>query len=226
MYWGLKKAVERPSGWNEGMADVYNALAADYLYGFDRAGDHLITFLDNHDEGRFFGKVGRDFARFKLGLGMLYTLRGVPTIYYGTELLFAAKDDHGAMRQDFAGGWPGDKSSGFTGQGLAPEQKEAQAYLRQLGALRAEQKLIGQGRFMQFTPDMGSFAYAWYSDSEVILVLANGDEVLRTWPVERFAELGLKPGTPVSDLLIGGGFNAEASLDFGAKGIRVLKFSR
>ena len=83
-----------------------------------------------------------------------------------------------------------------------------------------------QGRFMQFTPDMGSFAYAWYSDSEVILVLANGDEVLRTWPVERFAELGLKPGTPVSDLLIGGGFNAEASLDFGAKGIRVLKFSR
>ena len=31
IYWGLKKAVERPSGWNEGMADVYNALAADYL---------------------------------------------------------------------------------------------------------------------------------------------------------------------------------------------------
>ena len=66
MYWGLKKAVERPSGWNEGMADVYNALAADYLYGFDRAGDHLVTFLDNHDEGRFFGKVGKDLDPFDL----------------------------------------------------------------------------------------------------------------------------------------------------------------
>ena len=226
MYWGLKKAVERPSGWNEGMADVYNALAADYLYGFDRAGDHLVTFLDNHDEGRFFGKVGKDLDRFKLGLGMLYTLRGIPTIYYGTELLYAAQDDHGAMRQDFAGGWPGDPISGFTGQGLAPEQKEAQTYLRQLGALRAAHPLIGRGSFMQFTPDMGSFAYAWYSDSEVILVLANGDEVLRTWPVERFAELGLKPGTSVIDLLVGGGFTAEASLDFDAKGIRILKFNR
>jgi hypothetical protein len=130
------------------------------------------------------------------------------------------------MRQDFAGGWPGDPISGFTGQGLAPEQKEAQAYLRQLGALRAAHPLIGRGSFMQFTPDMGSFAYAWYSDSEVILMLANGDEVLRTWPVERFAELGLKPGTSVIDLLVGGGFTAESSLDFEAKGIRVLKFNR
>ena len=42
------------------MADVYNALSSDFLYEFDRAGDHLVTFLDNHDEGRFFGKVGKD----------------------------------------------------------------------------------------------------------------------------------------------------------------------
>ena len=104
----------------------------------------------------------KDLDRFKLGLGMLYTLRGIPSIYYGTELLYSALDDHGAMRQDFAGGWPGDKTSGFTGQGLTADQREAQAYVRQLGALRAAHPLIGTGNFMQFTPDMGSFAYAWY----------------------------------------------------------------
>lgn len=226
MYWGLKKAVERPSGWNEGMADVYNALAADYLYGFDRAGDHLVTFLDNHDEGRFFGKVGKDLDRFKLGLGMLYTLRGIPSIYYGTELLYSALDDHGAMRQDFAGGWPGDKTSGFTGQGLTADQREAQAYVRQLGALRAAHPLIGTGNFMQFTPDMGSFAYAWYSDTEVILVLANGDDRTHRWPTERVAELGITPSTSFTDLIQGGTVTAGAELTFPAKGIRMLRASR
>lgn len=226
MYWGLKKAVERPSGWNEGMADVYNALAADYLYGFDRAGDHLVTFLDNHDEGRFFGKVGKDLDRFKLGLGMLYTLRGIPSIYYGTELLYSALDDHGSMRQDFAGGWPGDKTSGFTGQGLTADQREAQAYVRQLGALRAAHPLIGTGNFMQFTPDMGSFAYAWYSDTEVILVLANGDDRAHRWPTERVAELGITPSTSFTDLIQGGTVTAGAELTFPAKGIRMLRASR
>lgn len=226
MYWGLKKAVERPSGWNEGMADVYNALAADYLYGFDRAGDHLVTFVDNHDEGRFFGKVGKDLNRFKLGLGMLYTLRGIPSIYYGTELLYSALDDHGSMRQDFAGGWPGDKTSGFTGQGLTAEQREAQAYVRQLGALRAANPLIGTGSFMQFTPDMGSFAYAWYSDTEVILILANGDEREHRWPTERVAELGITPTTSFTDLIQGGTVIAGAELMFPAKGIRILRASR
>ena len=226
MYWGLKKAVERPSGWNEGMADVYNALAADYLYGFDRAGDHLVTFLDNHDEGRFFGKVGKDLDRFKLGLGMLYTLRGIPSIYYGTELLYSAQDDHGAMRQDFAGGWPGDTTSGFTGQGLTAEQREAQAYVRQLGALRAAHPLIGTGNFMQFTPDMGSFAYAWYSDSEVILVLANGDDRTHRWPTERIAELGITPTTLCTDLLQGETAPPGAELTFPAKGIRILRATR
>lgn len=226
MYWGLKKAVERPSGWNEGMADIYNALAADYLYGFDRAGDHLVTFLDNHDEGRFFGKVGKDLDRFKLGLGMLYTLRGIPSIYYGTELLYSALDDHGAMRQDFAGGWPGDKTSGFTGQGLTVDQREAQAYVRQLGALRLANPLIGTGNFMQFTPDMGSFAYAWYSDSEVILVLANGDDRVHRWPTERVADLGISPYTTFTDLIQGGTVTAGAELLFPAKGIRILRAVR
>jgi glycosidase len=226
MYWGLKKAVERPSGWNEGMADVYNALASDYLYGLDRAGDHLVTFLDNHDEGRFFGKVGKDLDRFKLGIGMLYTLRGIPSVYYGTELLYSALDDHGSMRQDFAGGWPGDRNSGFSGQGLNAEQREAQAYMRQLGALRAAEPLIGSGNFKQFTPDMGSFAYAWYSDAEVILVLANGDARDHQWPTERVAELGIRDGSQGVDLLSAATFTLGAQLDFPAKGIRILKFSR
>ena len=79
---------------------------------------------------------------------------------------------------------------------------------------------------MQFTPDMGSFAYAWYSDTEVILVLANGDDRAHRWPTERVAELGITPSTTFTDLIQGGTVTAGAELTFPAKGIRILRASR
>jgi hypothetical protein len=79
---------------------------------------------------------------------------------------------------------------------------------------------------MQFTPDMGSFAYAWYSDSEVILVLANGDDRTHRWPIERIAELGITPTTLCTDLLQGETAPLGAELTFPAKGIRILRATR
>ncbi|MGA1398593.1 MAG: cyclomaltodextrinase C-terminal domain-containing protein, partial [Schleiferiaceae bacterium] len=73
---------------------------------------------------------------------------------------------------------------------------------------------------------MGSFAYAWYSDSEVILVLANGDDRAHRWPTERVAELGITPETPFTDLLQGGTSPAGTELTFPAKGIRILRAAR
>jgi hypothetical protein len=73
---------------------------------------------------------------------------------------------------------------------------------------------------------MGSFAYAWYSNTEVILVLANGDDRTHRWPTERVAELGITPSTTFTDLIQGGTVTAGAELTFPAKGIRMLRASR
>ena len=51
------------------------------------AGTDFVTFLDNHDQDTRFGHfAGRNrAARAVLGLGLLYTLQGIPCLYYGTE---------------------------------------------------------------------------------------------------------------------------------------------
>jgi hypothetical protein len=51
----------------------------------------LVTFLDNHDQPRFLHSgTARQLA---MGLAFLYTARGIPCLYYGTEQGFAGGDD-------------------------------------------------------------------------------------------------------------------------------------
>ena len=65
----------------------------------------LVTFLDNHDQPRFLStNIGGNTTRLELALAFLYTSRGIPCLYYGTE-------------QDFDGGTdPWDREDMFDGQ--------------------------------------------------------------------------------------------------------------
>ena len=84
--------------------------AADPLYGGGAEGAlRQVTFLDNHDMGRFGYFVRKAFPRasdaeqlqrVELGYAMLLTLRGVPTIYSGDEQGFAGSGGDQAARQD------------------------------------------------------------------------------------------------------------------------------
>ena len=69
---------------------------------------NLLVFLDNHDTSRFY-KVPPtgDLNRYKQALAFLLTVRGIPQIYYGTEILMAADkaEGDGVLRRDFPGGW-------------------------------------------------------------------------------------------------------------------------
>ena len=53
--------------------------------------DSLVLNLDNHDNPRFLAATGSTTARLELALVFMYTTRGIPSLYYGTE-------------QDFNGG--------------------------------------------------------------------------------------------------------------------------
>ena len=58
------------------------------------------------------------------------TTRGIPQIYYGTEVLMTHPDgEHGKIRADFPGGWEGDKINSFSGEGLTDAQKDMQQYI-------------------------------------------------------------------------------------------------
>jgi len=49
------------------------------------AGRFFVTFLDNHDKKQRFFYPGMPQEQVVLGLGLLFTLQGIPCVYYGTE---------------------------------------------------------------------------------------------------------------------------------------------
>jgi glycosidase len=93
-----------------GTDELARLFAADPLYaGGARSALQLPTFISNHDIGRFahFVREARPglpadevLARVRLGLGMLFLLRGVPVIYYGDEQGFAGEGGDQDARQD------------------------------------------------------------------------------------------------------------------------------
>ena len=83
-------------------------------------------FLDNHDLSRIFSVLGEDVQKQKMALAWLLTCRGIPQLYYGTEVLMKNfTNPDGLVREDFPGGWPGDKKNKFTAAGRNAQEQEA-----------------------------------------------------------------------------------------------------
>lgn len=82
------------------IAQHYNAIAANYD---PAAQGQLVTFLDNHDQPRFLSVPGATIARLKVALVFLYTSRGIPCLYYGTEQGFNGGKDPWDREDMFAG---------------------------------------------------------------------------------------------------------------------------
>ena len=61
------------------------AAEADKLSSHGEAGKYFVSFLDNHDQNRRFNQPSNQPQQILLGLAILFTLQGIPCIYYGTE---------------------------------------------------------------------------------------------------------------------------------------------
>lgn len=58
-------------------------LAQDHLYKGNE--NHMVTFIDNHDRNRFLTEVGGNVQKLQNALTFIFTVRGVPVVFQGTE---------------------------------------------------------------------------------------------------------------------------------------------
>ncbi|NQX93167.1 MAG: cyclomaltodextrinase N-terminal domain-containing protein, partial [Flavobacteriales bacterium] len=99
LYYAINDALTKNTGWAEGLNRLYYTLAKDYVYNHP---EEQVIFLDNHDLSRFYSMIGEDDNKMKQGLGLLMTLRGIPCLYYGTEIKMKNfADPDGKVRGDF-----------------------------------------------------------------------------------------------------------------------------
>ena len=172
--------------WETGIKDLYKVLANDYLYGNPY---NLVVFAGNHDMTRIYSQLKNDFDLYKMAMKYILTTRGIPQVYYGTEILMTGPSDHGSLRADFPGGWSTDKINAFDGQGLKPQQKSAQGFIKKLLNWRKESFPITKGEFIHFHPSDGVYVYFRKYDDELVMVLMNNNNKTKNISTDRFFEI-------------------------------------
>ncbi|MCI0523057.1 MAG: cyclomaltodextrinase C-terminal domain-containing protein, partial [Bacteroidales bacterium] len=186
-------------GANESMSDLYNLLSQDFLYPEPHRN---VIFLDNHDMTRFFTETGKSLDNFKMGLSFILTTRGIPQIYYGTEIIMEGdkKRGDGYLREDFPGGWPGDKKNAFTGENMTTDEKSAYEFSRKLLNWRKGKEVIHTGRLKHYVPENGVYVYFRYDSEESVMVIINRSDEMRKLDTSRFAESlnGYASGTEIT----------------------------
>ena len=166
-------------GWGDGVNKLYTTLAQDILY---KDPMRNCIFLDNHDMDRVFSTLGEDWDKLKMGINWLLTLRGIPQLYYGTEVLMKnTKATTDAMvREDFPGGWAEDSQNKFTEGGRTGDDKEAFNYISTLASFRKTSTALTKGKTMQFIPRNGVYIYFRYDSKQTVMVIANtGDKAVK-----------------------------------------------
>lgn len=186
---------------NGNWGNLYEMLANDFLYADPY---NLVVFPDNHDMNRFYASVGEDVDLFKLGLTFILTTRGIPQIYYGTEVLMTnpGKGDHGLIRGDFPGGWAGDKVNAFTGEGLSEKQKDAKAFISRLLKWRKQASAIHYGKLIHYVPQNDTYVYFRFDEKQKVMVVLNKSSATVDLDLNRFSEVLTGPSSG-KDILTG-----------------------
>lgn len=210
-------------GWVDGSNRLYATLALDFLYKHPEQNE---IFLDNHDMSRFYSMVGEDFNKFRQGMGMLLTMRGVPQLYYGTEILmknFSAPD--GLVREDFPGGWKSDKVNKFVAAGRNGDENKAFNFIRTLAQYRKSTPALQTGKLMQYVPQNKIYVYFRYTDTQSVMVIINKNDTAQLLSTDRFKE-SMHSYRQAKDILTGQLLNDISTLNLPANGITILQLQK
>ena len=207
----------------DGVNKLYQTLSNDILY---QAPGNNVIFLDNHDMTRFYSEIGEDTNKLKMGIGWLLTERGIPQLYYGTEIMMKGiKNPDGWVRLDFPGGWKGDSKNGFTGEGLTEAELSIQQYTRKLALFRKNSSALQRGRLMQYVPENGLYVYFRYDERQTIMCLMNTNTQAASIPMDRFSER-THGFAGAKDILTGELVSLKKNIEMAGNTFRALSLTR
>ena len=212
---------EETDGWWQGMNRLYNSFVYDYLYPNPNS---VLAFIENHDTDRFLGN-GRDSLMLKQALALLLTVRRIPQLYYGTEIMMNGTKEvtDGNVRKDFPGGFPGDTHNAFTREGRTQAEQQMFGWLSRLLHWRQGNQVITRGTMKQFIPFNGVYVIARQLDARTVLTVLNGTTKAATMSVSRYAEV-IGSTARAKDILTGRYYDLTKDLQLKPRQSLVLEF--
>lgn len=212
---------EDKAGWDTGMQKVYDNFANDFLYPDI---NNLLIFAENHDTGRFNEIYKGDFNKYRMAMTLLATVRGIPQLYYGSEIGMAGdkgKGD-GDIRRDFPGGWQGDSNNAFISAGRTAEQKKFFDMTAKLFTWRKNKEVIHTGKTTHYVPYDNVYVYFRHNEKEAVMVMLNNSSESRTFKANRFAE-SIKGRKSGKDVLTGRTVDITGDVTMEPKSVLILE---
>lgn len=214
---------EETGEWGGGLYKLYDYQTQDLVYANPM---NLLTFLDNHDTSRFAqtDEMAKKLKRYKQAMVFLLTTRGIPQIYYGTEILMTGdkgKGD-GDLRKDFPGGWQGDTRNCFVENGRTALENEAFEFTRQLLNWRKGNQVIGKGSLKHYSIQNGVYVYQREFNGKSVVVIMNGTDDSKELDLTPYQEI--LPRENALDVLTGKNVNLSGKLRLNGRENLILNF--
>ena len=216
---------EQGNGWNEqGMSRLYNDISKDYLFANP---NNLLIFAENHDTQRYNNTLKGDLAKYKMAMSFLMTTRGIPQIYYGTEIGMTGDKNKGDgdIRRDFPGGWAGDSINAFSPQARTSFQNSYYDFTAKLLNWRKNKEVIHSGKLIHYVPENDTYVYFRYNDKETVMVVLNNNDSAQTLTTDRFSEM-MGNYTSGKEVISGATITDLKNLKVPAKSALILELSK
>lgn len=220
----MNQAFDEETGeWGGGLYKLYDYQTQDLVYANPM---NLLTFLDNHDTSRFAqtDEMAKNLKRYKQAMVFLLTTRGIPQIYYGTEILMTGdkgKGD-GDLRKDFPGGWQGDTRNCFAKNGRTALENEAFEFTRQLLNWRKGNQVIGKGSLKHYSIQNGVYVYQREFNGKSVVIIMNGTDDSKELDLASYQEI--LPRENALDVLTGKNVNLSGKLCLDGRENLILNF--
>lgn len=188
LFENMPKALKEKESWDKGMIRIYDSFTSDFLYPDI---NNTLVFFENHDTERWNEIFNANPDAYKMALTLISTVRGIPQIYYGSEIGMRGDKKAGGdadIRRDFPGGWKSDQQNAFNSSTQTQEQKEFFQFTQKLLNWRKGKEVIHNGKTKNFVPQDGVFVYFRYNAKESVMVIINNNEKDQSLELKRFAE--------------------------------------
>ncbi len=173
----LESAFSQFNPPNKSNLNLHKALSKDFNYNNP---EHNILFIDNKNTSRAFTLAEKSKNQIKMLATYLFTTRGIPSLFYGSEYLLEGNLMRGESvpKKNFPGGWKDDIKNGFEVKNISFEENDYHYFIRQLIKYRNENPVIYEGQILHSICKDGVYSILKsLNEKEVVIIYNNNNSI-------------------------------------------------
>lgn len=159
--------------------NLYHTLSQDYLY---KNAYSNITFYNSLLSDRLIKITDGNIDKVKMAIAAIMTLRGIPCLLYGSEILLNGNTN----LAEFTGGWQGDALNKFDKKDRTNDENDLLNFISTLANYRFENASLQKGELKQFVPQNGIYVYLRASNTQKVLVIMNTNNTAQKFNSEYY----------------------------------------